>query len=454
MPVLSKLKTPPFDVPPAHPPIRSQVSKLWICAGFGAMFLFRLAFGLFSNMDFEDQRQIYLIGLKYYCTGLWPFFGPDVQTNVQIPGALQGLTAGLPFTLLPIPESPFILVNILSFAALCLFGWYVSRRLPAFPRWLLWGWLFTAPWLLNVSTNVYNLSYALFGSVLFFVGFLETVPSFSLGLLPLNLCNAMMGFSFLWIAQFHMSYIILAPFMVVSIYFQVRSNCVNPLRILLFISLGAIPPGAFLLPTFFQYGFHHIRQESQAVLTFRLSNLKLFPLILARYLAMASETIPRFWGRNNAERGEFLANLPWTIPFTFIALVLGTLQPILMFLLGFRKHHPQKDWTSVRALAFLTWILIGISFLFTTKYPSTRGYYLTLPIIFLYAFYVFQPLSSRPWFLRTAKLLLVCNLVFHIGVAVHNYRNDSFFSFRNSVVKAIRAKDFHLMAERRENSHY
>ena len=432
----------------------SSQNRMVSRAAFAAAFLFRLFFGLFSNMNFHDQKQIYLIGLKYYCTRLWPYFGPDVLPGVQIPGALQGLTAGLPLTLLPIPESPFILVNVLSFAALCLFGWYVSRRLPTFPRWLLWGWLFTAPWLLNISTNVYNVSYVLFGSVLFFVAFFETVPTLSMRLLPFSLCNAMMGFSILWNAQFHMSYALLAPFLIVSIYFQIRSFRVNPLRIFLFLFIGAVPPGAFLLPTYLHYGLHQIGQESQAVLTFRLSNLRFFPTVVARYFSLASCEVPRFIGDNIAQRLEFLKRQPWAIPFTLIAVVLGTLQPILMLALGFRKRHPQKDRTAVRALAFLTLIMIGVSFVFTTKGPQSRLFYVTLPIVLLYAFYVFQPMSANRWFLRTAKLLLVCNFVFHIGLAVHNYRNDSFFSYRKSVADAIREKNFHLMGERLDGSHY
>jgi len=78
-------------------------------------FLFRLAFGLCSEIWFIDQQQIYLIGLKYDTTGLWPYFGPDVGTNIQLPGALQGLVVGLPLRIWPIPESPYILLNLLSF---------------------------------------------------------------------------------------------------------------------------------------------------------------------------------------------------------------------------------------------------------------------------------------------------------------------------------------------------
>jgi hypothetical protein len=149
-----------IDEPQSHPfNVKEQERTAGVLPGLPVLilaFLFRLCFGLFANMELEDQRQIYLIGLKYYTTGLWPYFGPDVNPHVQIPGALQGLTVGVPLHLLPIPESPLLFVNALSFAALCLLGWYVGTRLPELPRWFLWGWIWTAPWVLNVSTNIYN----------------------------------------------------------------------------------------------------------------------------------------------------------------------------------------------------------------------------------------------------------------------------------------------------------
>ena len=83
------------------------------------LFLFRLTFGLSSNFWTPDVFQIYLIGLKSFTMNVWPLYGPDlVYTNTQIPGALQGLLIALPFNILKIPESPIILLNILSFASL------------------------------------------------------------------------------------------------------------------------------------------------------------------------------------------------------------------------------------------------------------------------------------------------------------------------------------------------
>src|SRR6185503_8084291 len=167
-------------------------------------FLFRLVFGLCSQFQDEDTRQIYLLGLKFFTTGAWPYFGPDVTSTIQVPGALQGLVVGLPFYVLPLPEAPYIFVNILSFGSLCFFAWYCTRRLPQIPKWFVWAWLLTAPWTLNFSTNVYNPSYVLPAAILFFVSAIETYPFLSRGLVPLKWANFGMGLSLSWIAQFHL----------------------------------------------------------------------------------------------------------------------------------------------------------------------------------------------------------------------------------------------------------
>src|SRR5437867_3701780 len=128
--------------------LTKQQQRVLIFVALGSAFLFRLAFGLCSPLwtASEDEKQIYLIGLKFFTTRSWPWFGPDVTNTIQIPGALQGLLVGLPFYLLPIPEAPYILLNVLSFSSLCLLAWYLARRLPEVPAWLIWSWLLTSPW--------------------------------------------------------------------------------------------------------------------------------------------------------------------------------------------------------------------------------------------------------------------------------------------------------------------
>jgi hypothetical protein len=427
-------------------------SPLGITFALGLLFLLRLGFGLCSDVSGDDPKQTYLIGLKYYCTGSWPYFGPDVIEGMQVPGSLEGLVVGLPLRILSIPEAPYLLLNLLSFGALCLLAWYFSKRLPSFPRWLLWGWLMTAPWALDFSTNILNISYVLSGSVLFFVGFLETIPAFSLKIIPPWLCHFMMGFGLFWIAQFHLSYVLLMPFIFFIFFLQAKSRPSSLPVAGAFFLLGCLSSGSFLLPTYLKYGFP--AGGTQQALAFNPSNIFQFFIILGRYFSLASCEIPRFIGAHNAEREAFLREYLWAAPFTIVAFALGIVQPIAMILSALGKKHPQKDWKAIKVLAWSIFLLIYVSFLFTFKAPASHTYYLTLPAVMLYAFYVFSPWVSKKWFLTTAKALLVCNLVFHVGLAVDNFEKKSLYKNRDLFVRAIQEKNYHLVGDRRANALY
>ncbi len=425
-----------------------------IVIALGLLFLFRLGFGLCSNISGDDPRQTYLIGLKYACTGSWPYFGPDVVEGMQVPGALEGLIVGLPLRILSIPEASYLLLNLLSFGALCLLAWYFSKRLPKCPKWLLWGWLMTSPWTLDFSTNILNVSYVLFGSVLFFLGFFETIPNLSLKIISPRLCFFMMGFGWLWIAQFHLSYVLLGPFVLFTFILKAKTRpSTLPASLALFL-LGCLASGSFLFPTYLQYGFHQGSGGTQEALSFNPSNLLEVFTILARYFSLASCEIPRFIGAHTDERLAFLKEYIWVGPFAIAAFILGILQPVIMLFSGLRKKHPQKDWTSVKTLAWTTFLLIYLSFLFTFKTPASHTYYLTLPVVMFYAFYVFSPWTSKNWFLATAKVLLVCNLVFHVGLAFDNFQKKSLYKERDLIVRAMQEKNYHLMGERRTNALY
>ena len=122
-----------------------------------ALFGFRLLYGLSMPFWFEDERQVYLIGLQSFARGEWPYFGADVVwTGGQVPGALLGWLIRLPLELWSAPESPVVFLNLLSFAALALLAWYLSRRLSGVPRWLIWMSLFMLPWTLTASGSARN----------------------------------------------------------------------------------------------------------------------------------------------------------------------------------------------------------------------------------------------------------------------------------------------------------
>ena len=421
-------------------------------------FLFRLAFGVSSDFWNLDEKQIYLIGLKQYTTGAWPYFGPDVLDTIQIPGALQGLAGGLPFFLLPIPEAPYILLNILSFAALCFFAWYCSRRLPEMPRWFIWTWLLTAPWTLNLSTHIFNPSYVLFGAILFFVGVIETYPFLTRNLVPLHWANLMMGLALFWVMQFHMSWVILIPFLLVSFYFQCRQRGLAVLKSLGWFAVGAILTGGFLIPTYLRYGLVGGLGSTPRAVQFNSANIlsqwNVAEGILGRFLSLASYELPRFIGENSGTRLAFMGNNPWLVPLIVFLGLVGIFQPIALLVLWFRKDHTQKDWRGIKYLTLATIGLLYVSFTFSFRAPYSHTFYVTFPVVMLYSLYCWSEFLKQPRWRKFAMVFVVSGIIFSSGLAFDNFRRKSLYLDRSIPQAAIDARDYRILGERREGSRF
>jgi hypothetical protein len=421
-------------------------------------FLFRLFFGLCSQFRDPDTKQVYLLGLKFYTTGTWPYFGPDVTNTIQIPGALQGLVVGIPFYFLPIPEAPYLLLNILSFSSLCFFAWYCTRRLPELPKWFVWSWLLTAPWTLNLSTHIYNPSYVLPGAILFFVGAIETYPFLSRGLVPRQWANFMMGLALFWIMQFHLSWVVLVPYVALSFYFQARKLRGRVLSSILWFAGGAILTGSFLIPTFIRYGFAAGLGSTNESVGFNFANLSqhlnIVEGILGRFLSFASFELPRFIGANTAARLAFMRDRPWLIPFVIFLTLAGILQSVAMLILWFKKEHAHPEWRAVKYFTLGTVVLLYLSFFFSIKSPVSHTFYLTFPVAMLYSLYCWSEfLRKRAW-QKFAAVFIICGLIFDIGLATTNLKQVSIYLERSKIVEAIKFKDYRLLGERRPGSRY
>jgi hypothetical protein len=424
-----------------------------------AALLFRLGYGLCSQFWADDERQVYLIGLKFYSTGAWPYFGPDVSAGVQIPGALQGLLVGLPLMAARVPEAPFLLLNILSFASLCLFAWYCARRLPGTPRWFIWGWLLTAPWTLNFSTHVVNPSYVLPGAIIFFVGFLETVPATRKRLVPSWCANLSMGFALFWVMQLHLSWVVLVPFLLASIFFQLRERGRRSLAPLGWLACGALLTGSLLLPTFLKYGLTEGTGNTEGMAAPNASNVaRVFnPVegVPARFLSLASFELARFVGRNTEERAAFLRENLRLAPLALFLGVVGLLQPALMIVLWFRRKGAHDDLPQIKLLALSTVVLLCALFLFTPKLPASHTFYVTFPVAALYGFYCWDaPLQRRRAWRVFAAVTLACGVLFHAALAAHNFARVSLYTNRRAAASAIEEKNPALLGERRPGSLY
>lgn len=439
-------------------PLNSRSRRL-VCASLLLLAsLFRLGFGLCSQFLDEDTKQIYLIGLKFYATGGWPYFGPDVTQTIQIPGALQGLVVGLPFYLLPIPEAPYVLLNVLSFGSLCFFAWYCCKRIPELPKWFVWSWLLTAPWTLNLSTHIYNPSYVLPAAILFFVGAIETYPFLTHDLLAPTWTNFMMGFSLFWIMQFHLSWVVLVPYVIVSFYFQVKKLGRHILASLAWFIGGALASGSFLIPTFIKYGVAAVLGSTTQMVEFNSENLlrhlNIVEGVLGRFLSFASFELPRFIGANTATRLAFLKQNFWLMPIVVFLTLVGILQCVALLVLWFKKNPAQKDWKAIKYFTLATVVLLYVSFLFSMKSPVSHTFYLTFPVAMLYSLYCWSEFLNKRRWRAFAKVFIVCGLIFDIGLASSNLQQVSLYRERGKILEAIKSKDYRLLGERRPGSRY
>jgi len=408
----------------------------------------------------RDALQTYLIGLKFYTTGAWPYYGPDQYLmtrnfHTQIPGALEGLVVGLPFHILPLPEAPFLLLNFLSLSAIALLSYYIARRLPEISFNFIFIWISLLPWTLNHGTNVYNVSYILFSSLLFFIGFLESIPGFSLDWIPPSLAFGWMGFGLFWNMQFHQSWVLLPPLVLLVFIWRRKTEIATVDEEIRGFLAGAVLPLMLLLPTFIKYGFHHspsgIAQSAQWV---NWGNITIFFTVLVRYLFLGAYEIPGFWGGGAAERLHFLSQARWLYPPAVFLLVIGWIQVFFYLGAGWKRDNRRPgEFQLVYYLMIGCFLWTWFCFWFMTTGPSAHMYYPFLPLIVFYSFYVWSRLPSRLGrFLGIA--CLVASLWLQTGTMLQRFKDQSFWSNRDLISKAIAKKDYGILGERRNGSFY
>jgi hypothetical protein len=420
---------------------------LW--PAIAAVFAFRLLFGLSSDFFFEDQTQVFLLGLRYYATGEWPYFGADVVwTKSEIPGALQALLVGVPLRLVPMPESPFVLLTLLSTAALMAFAWYLCAQFPSSPRWLLWGWLLTIPWTVQFSTNIINTSYILPAALVFFIGFFESTATFRLGVLSRPAAHALMGAAVAWLVQIHMSWPLVGPFAALA-WLGGRRAGVRRLAVdaAAFIG-GALTTGVFLIPTWVQYGLEGGDGGTLRNLTVHFVNPWEFLTTFARFLSFASLEVNRFIATDTAKRLAFFERHLWLAPLAALVFVAGTLQPLWMLVELVRRRDPRPRWRAIRWIVVASVALVYASYSFVIEPPQAHAFYVLSPVAFMFAAHCWTFVDS-PRTRTLAAWLLAVNVVFHAGFAWAQAPEKSMYKNRAPVAAAIRQKQPEMFAHRR-----
>ncbi|MFH1223002.1 MAG: hypothetical protein V1647_01505 [Pseudomonadota bacterium] len=417
-------------------------------------FIIRLAFGLCSEFWFEDELQVYLLGLKFFTLKSWPYFGPDiVYTHSQLPGALQALLVGLPFFALPIPEAPYIFLNILSTGSLVFFAWYCTK-LFNIPWWIVFSLILFAPWTLNYSTHIINPSYVLPAAVLFFISFFELMPETKKNILSPRICFALMGFSLFWIYQLHMSWVLLVPIILFSFYIKFSFKNV------LWFLIGSSVMLVLVIPTYIEYGFLGTGGTGSN-LTFNYKNAGEFFTVFFRFLSLPCMELPRFLGSNTDERFSLLLKYAWVIPFAFIVAISGMLQPLSLIFEFFRAGKNSKTaWRFVKYFTLAVFVMLYLSFLFSVKGPSSHTFYVLYPLTVIYAFYCWEKYLQRPLWKKFVFVLIVSCVLVHIVIALNGFKMRSMYADtphgngRMLTLKAIQEQRYEVLGSRRDGVKY
>jgi hypothetical protein len=431
----------------------------WCGFLFLALFLFRFYFGLCECKWWEvDERQTWLIGLKYYSTLQWPYFGPDVNGqenqafNSQIPGALEGLTIGLPLRLFPFPETSVAVLALMTTFGAALLAWYIRRKCPSFSWPWLFAWIAVTPWSLFEGVHVINPAYDFLPSILFFIGFFECVPAFSTGLLSAPWAGAWMGFSLFWIMQFHFSYVYLIPLGLFAM--GSRCNKDRTWKAPLGFFLGALPTLGLVIPTWLQDGLNPGHVAAGFLVSFNLNNVAEGLTVLARYLSLVCFELLRFIGPGTHERWEFLKAHPLLFIPGLILSIGGIAQPIALAFAVFHKKHVLKDWEAMKGLIVACYLMVWVSFWFTSKLPLAHIYMVFYPMLMVYSIYVWNLFPRNKLSSRTAKAFVLLGLFFMLFYAPILAQKDGLSLNRDPLVRALQQKNYHLAGERRPGSLY
>jgi hypothetical protein len=229
-------------------------------------------------------------------------------------------------------------------------------------------------------------------------------------------------------------------------------------------ALGALT----LVPTLLKFGPAAVARGTGASVTFDWAHLVRLPEVVARFFSFGSFEAPRFFGAGTEARLIFLAEHWWAAPFVIFATLCGMAQTVVLFAALFRgrlrgrlrangasasqapalAENPQA-WPAVRRFTLAVLALVYLSFAFSVKSPSSHTFYVTLPIVMIYSFYVWQALFARRIIRQLAVALLISGAVTHFAIAKDRVFERSLYANRALVVQAIKENNYRLLGERR-----
>jgi hypothetical protein len=387
-----------------------------------------------------------LIGLENAYSGRWSFWGPDiVWSKTRLPGALQGLLAGVPLRLTSCKYSPIILSNIISSLGLILLALYAKRRFPKLKLYFLLALFLLFPFGLFNGVVLLNTAYLFFSGAVLFIVVFELFMYRSNLLCHSSLYFFALGFSLMFTFQLHLTWVMFIPFICVLFYLEWKRNPDKWFSPISFFALGCITSGLTLLPTLLTYGDVMMTGSGGNISLNLKKFVKAFDLFV-RYLGTATTDViqNRNFIKLFSETSWIGSILIWTVKIFAIFQLIG----ICISLFFVKKS---IEFRKTILLFFLTLIMVMFLYILSNKHLEMRTYVLLYPIplwLTLFSYSYLIKYRFIKWILNTSLILM---FITSFGIAISNFNGIySFKSVENKIEKAIHDKNPDEFAKRRK----
>jgi hypothetical protein len=300
---------------------------------------------------------------------------------------------------------------------------------------------------------------------MFFVGFFESAPTFRRALVRWPLAWALMGAGLLFVAQMHLSWVLLPPFVLAAVAGTLRASpgALGMARgralaiAAAAFSGGALVVGSLLVPTLWLPA----DDGGAALAAIDVHQQSLIELVqtMARMLSFASFETNRFLGLSSAERLLFLWRHPLAAPFVVLATLIGILHPLWMALSMLRASASVwPEWRRARWLLALTVALVFVSYFFSVRGPQAHSFYVLFPVAVFFACACWEARAATPgarvrrWE-RIAAVAVVSSVVMHAALALDRRGRQSLYVDRALVAAAIADRNDRYLGDRRDTAY-
>tara|TARA_Y100000385_G_scaffold253897_1_gene278354 strand:- start:474 stop:1772 length:1299 start_codon:yes stop_codon:yes gene_type:complete len=408
--------------------------------------LLRIFIGIQINFSHVDYEQIYLIGLEYAFNDNWSFWGPDVVwSKTRLPGAMQGILAGVPIQLFKHHYSPIILSNIISFAGLMLLAFYAKIRFEKLSIYFLIALFSLLPFTLFNGVVVLNTCYLIFSGAILFICVTELFSYRNNMLLNPLIYFFSMGFCLMFTYQLHLTWVMFFPFILVLFYLEGVKQRKLLFKLIMAFLIGCVLPSLTVLPTFIKYG-SEIMNGSGGNLQLEL--LRIFDLFDLMIRFMGTATI------------DILQSLGFITLFSDSGLVGSTLLifvkviAIIQFIgICITLYFVEKtaEFKKTLLLFLLASLMSTILFMLSNKHLQIRTYILLFPIPIWLSLYCYSYLIRFKWSKKLLLIPIVTIFITLIGIGSSNFNNKySFKSVEEKLNNSIENKDPYQFAKRRK----